>query len=117
MSTIVYVCTTCDSTWQDGKKVGVSGGETLLETLDRQNDQYGFTIRPVNCMSACSHACCVAFVSPGKYAYLFGNLHPELADSILDCAQIYSNKPDGMMGWNDRPEALKRNLIARLPGF
>jgi len=56
-------------------------------------------------------------MAEGKYAYLFGELHPEVADAILDCAEIYGQKTDGMMGWNDRPEPLKRNLIARLPAL
>ncbi len=117
MSTIVYVCTTCASTWQNGKKVGISGGEILFTTLAEKNNRQGITIKPINCMSACSRACCVAFMAEGKYAYLFGELHPEVADAILDCAEIYGQKTDGMMGWNDRPEPLKRNLIARLPAL
>lgn len=70
MSTIVYVCTTCASTWQNGKKVGTSGGEILLATLEAENGTTNLTIKPVNCMSACSHACCVAFAAPGKYSYI-----------------------------------------------
>ncbi|MDZ4871122.1 MAG: hypothetical protein CLLPBCKN_000510 [Chroococcidiopsis cubana SAG 39.79] len=27
----VFVCTTCASTWQDGKRVGVSGGQILFD--------------------------------------------------------------------------------------
>ena len=124
----LLVCTTCASTWQNGKKVGVSGGETLLKELyqlhqDGSSDKLRsqFEIRPVSCMSACSHACAVAFSSEGKYSYLFGDLPsdvdnmPTTASAILSCAEIYCDRPDGMLAWKERPEPLKSGVLARIP--
>ncbi|MCS6959109.1 MAG: DUF1636 domain-containing protein [Pseudanabaenaceae cyanobacterium SKYGB_i_bin29] len=115
MTTIVYVCTTCASTWENGKRVGISGGEMLLRALTDSNSDQELVIRPVNCMSACSQSCAVAFMSPGKYSYLFGNLQTESVAAILECAAIYHRKPDGMMAWQERPVPLRSNLLAKLP--
>ena len=121
----LLVCTTCASTWQNGKKVGVSGGETLLKELSQLHQNLEgrsqFEIRPVSCMSACSHACAVAFASEGKYSYLFGDLPSDVenmtttASAILSCAEIYSDRSDGMLAWKERPEPLKSGVIARIP--
>ena len=77
----LLVCTTCASTWHNGKKVGVSGGETLLKELSQLHQDWAmrsrFEIRAVSCMSACSHACVVTVVSEGKYSYLFGDLRSD----------------------------------------
>ena len=121
----LLVCTTCASTWQNGKKVGISGGETLLKTLSELHQNWErrsqFEIRAVSCMSACSHACAVAFASEGKYSYLFGDLPSDVdnmattASAILTCAEIYGDRPDGMLAWKERPEPLKSGVIALIP--
>ncbi|WP_055076253.1 DUF1636 domain-containing protein [Pseudanabaena sp. 'Roaring Creek'] len=128
MNHSLLVCTTCASTWQNGKKVGISGGETLLKELsqlhqERASDKLRsqFEIRAVSCMSACSHACVVTFVSEGKYSYLFGDLPidkenmPTTASAILSCAEIYCDRADGSLAWKERPEPLKSGVIARIP--
>lgn len=125
MTHSLLVCTTCASNWQNGKKVGVSGGETLLNELSHLHQNWNkrsqFDIRAVACMSACSHACVVTFASEGKHTYLFGDLpsSPEqisaTASAILSCAEIYSDRADGVMAWKERPEPLKSGVIARIP--
>lgn len=121
----LLVCTTCASTWQNGKKVGVSGGEVLLQELSQLHQDWDlrsqFEIRSVSCMSACSHACVVTFAAEGKYSYLFGDLPsdaermPTTAAAILDCAATYCDRNDGMLAWKERPEPLKNGVIARIP--
>ena len=121
----LWACTICASTWQNGKKVGISGGEILLKELSQLNQSWEsrsqFEIRAVSCMSACSHACAVAFASEGKYSYLFGDLPsdaeniPTTALAILSCAEIYCDRSDGMLAWKERPEPLKSGVIARIP--
>jgi predicted metal-binding protein len=127
MTHSLLVCTTCASTWQNGKKVGISGGETLLKELSELHQHWQmrsqFEIHAVSCMSACSHACVVTFAAKGKYSYLFGDLPsdaenmPATASAILACAEIYGDRPDGMMAWKERPEPLKSGVIARIPAL
>ncbi len=125
MSHSLLVCTTCASTWQNGKKVGISGGEILLKELELLHQDWEkrsqFEIRAVSCMSACSKACVVTFASAGKYSYIFGDLPrdsehiPAAASAIIACAELYSDRPDGTMAWKERPEPLKNGVIARIP--
>ena len=121
----LFVCTTCASVWQNGKKVGISGGEKLLDRLYDGHQNWDLredvSIEPVACMSACSHSCAIAFAAPGKYTYLFGDLSdreetlPDICAAVLDCASQYFAKPDGLLPWSERPEALKKGTIARIP--
>jgi predicted metal-binding protein len=37
------------------------------------------------------------------------------ASAILSCAEIYCDRPDGMLAWKERPEPLKSGVIARIP--
>ena len=125
--TTLFVCTTCASTWENGQRVGVSGGDRFLVALRERYDQLpeeqrrSLRIEPTACMSACSHACAVSFSAPGKYQYLFGDLPyegegvPAKCDAVLACAALYQSKADGMMGWGDRPDAMKKGVIARMP--
>ncbi|MBD2167155.1 DUF1636 family protein [Calothrix membranacea FACHB-236] len=116
----LFVCKTCASVWQDGKRVGESGGEKLLQKLEilaqdwELRDQ--FPIQQVECMSACNRSCVVAFAAQGKTTYLFGDLAvDDCASAVLECASQYYSKPDGLLPWSERPAALKKGVLAKIP--
>jgi predicted metal-binding protein len=119
----IFVCTTCASKWENGKRVGESGGEKLLKRLqaDYPNCQLNpdFIIQPVECMSACSRSCVICFASPGKNTYLFGDISPKLTpaevDGVFNCAYKYYVHPEGSLPWSERPEPLKKGILARIP--
>ncbi|NET55248.1 MAG: DUF1636 domain-containing protein [Symploca sp. SIO2E6] len=121
----LFVCTTCASTWKEGKRIGVSGGQKLLEQLlhvHRDWDlQAEFPIQSVECMSACSRPCAISFTAIGKYTYLFGDLPtaeetlPTISAAVLDCASLYHAKANGLLPWSERPELLKKGILARIP--
>ncbi|MBE9168308.1 DUF1636 domain-containing protein [Pleurocapsales cyanobacterium LEGE 06147] len=123
----ILVCSTCASVWQNNKRVGISGGQKLFKKLTQQSQDWSqsknFTIESVKCMSACSHSCVVAFAAPGKFTYVFGNLSHDAnsisatSAAVLDCAKLYCQKSDGVMLWAERPEPLKKGIIARIPNF
>jgi len=118
----LFVCKTCASIWQDGKRVGESGGQKLLQELqDLAQDwdlQDEFTIQEVECMSACNRSCVVAFAALGKITYLFGDLAVDgTAAAVLECASQYYTKHDGVLPWSERPEALKKGILARIPAL
>ncbi|GAA6615400.1 DUF1636 domain-containing protein [Scytonema sp. NUACC26] len=120
---IMFVCTTCASVWQGGKRVGVSGGEKLLQRLQELNSdgelQSEFEIQPVECMSACNRSCVICFAASSKYTYLFGDLSPDLPLpailSVLECASKYHTHPQGLLPWAERPEPLKKGILAKIP--
>jgi predicted metal-binding protein len=116
----LFVCKTCASVWQDGKRLGESGGEKLLKQLQEIAQDWElrdqFPIQQVECMSACNRSCVVAFAAQGKITYLFGDLAvDDSAYAVLECASQYYSKPDGLLPWSERPEALKKGVLARIP--
>lgn len=125
MTHTVFVCSTCATVWKEGKPQGKSGGEFFLAELQQQFKEWElqaeFTLQEVNCLSACSRACAVAFAAEDKYTYLFGDLPsqaetlPEVASAVLECAQLYYQKENGLLAWSERPEFLKNGVISRIP--
>ncbi|CAN1209952.1 DUF1636 domain-containing protein [Tumidithrix helvetica PCC 7403] len=121
----LFVCTTCASTWKDGKRVGTSGGQLLLDELLKLNQSWSlrssFLIQSVECMSACNRPCVVAIASEGKYTYLFGDLPVDAASlattasAILVCASKYNAQTDGNLPWAERPAPLKKGIVAKIP--
>ncbi len=116
----LFVCTTCASEWRDGKRVGSSGGQQLLQQLQELAFSWElrnkFPIQGVECMSACNRSCVIAFAASGKLTYLFGDLPVEgSASAILKCASQYYTKHDGALPWSERPEALKKGILAKIP--
>ncbi|PHJ58324.1 FeS-binding protein [Nostoc linckia z18] len=116
----LFVCTTCASVWQDGKPVGESGGQQLLQQLQQLAQdwelQNQFFIQGVECMSACNHACVIALQGEEKFTYLFGNLAVnDSASAILQCATQYYDNPNGLLPWSERPAPLKKGILAKIP--
>ena len=119
----LFVCTTCGSKWEDGRRIGTSEGERLLEQLQvlHQNWELAidFPIQAVGCMSACSRSCAISFAATGKHTYLFGDItasEPEIPlSNILDCAAKYYQHPSGSLPWGERPAPLKQGILAKIP--
>lgn len=76
-----------------------------------------FTVRPIECMSACKRSCAVALQCAGKTTYLFGDLTPDVesAQQVVACGQLYQASADGLMPRAARPERLREGILARLP--
>ena len=119
----MFVCTTCASVWKDGKCVGESGGEKLFKQLQQKHQnwelQENFPIVPVKCMSACNRSCTISFASPGKSTYLFGDLSSDLLEQeiagVFECASKYYTHAEGLLPWAERPQPLKKGILARIP--
>ena len=73
-------------------------------------------VAEVECMSGCARESAVAFRSPGKVAYLFGDLaEADLAD-LLAFAGHYNASPDGAFVDARVLGPLRTKAIARIPG-
>ncbi|MBD2415428.1 FeS-binding protein [Nostoc calcicola FACHB-389] len=118
----LFVCKTCASVWQDGKRLPGSGGEQLLQQLRQLAQDWDlrdeFPIQEVECMSACNRSCVVAFAAKGKITYLFGDLAVDgSASAVLECASQYYAKPNGLLPWSERPQPLKNGILAKIPSL
>jgi predicted metal-binding protein len=121
-ATELLICTTCRPA--DAPREGEAAGQALF---DRVQDALAFApasgpgphLRGVACLGACSHSCTVALQAPGKASYVFGELVPDdgCVQALLDVAQQHAASTDGLLAWGQRPERLRRGLIARLPGL
>lgn len=122
---ILFVCTSCGSSHKTKQYVVKSTGERLLKQLQTLHHDWvlqdDFSIQPVECMGVCEQACAIAFVSPDKQTYLFGNLPADsacveaTATAVLKCASQYHAKPDGLLPYSKRPELLRTGAIAWIP--
>ncbi len=116
----LFVCKTCASVWEEGKRVGESGGQKLLEQIQHLAQNWDlqaeFPIQAVECMSACNRSCVVAFAAQGKITYLFGDLAvDDSASAVLECASQYYIQSEGLLPWSARPEVLKKGILAKIP--
>jgi predicted metal-binding protein len=119
----LFVCTTCGSKWEDGRRIGTSEGERLLQELQALHQEWDlateFPIQAVGCMSACSRSCAISFAAAGKHTYLFGDIAPQdpsiALSNILDCAEKYYQHPTGVLPWAERPAPLKQGILAKIP--
>ena len=111
---VISVCTSCRPAEGEG-----SPGETLLAALlglQAERPAADVVVRPVQCLSVCKRPCTAALSGADRYTYVFGDLHPEDgAAALLDCARLYREAEHGYLLWRERPEPLRRGILARIP--
>ncbi|SIS59229.1 DUF1636 family protein [Phaeovulum vinaykumarii] len=112
--TVITVCTTCRRT--DADPAGPRPGAQLHAALSKAPLPEGVSLRAVECLSACGRGCAVSIGAPGKWSYVYGDIHPEThVDQLLDGAARYHATEDGQIPWRERPEILRKQVIARIP--
>lgn len=111
----ISVCTVCRAAGAEADDPG-RPGEDLLAALLAAGLPEGVEARPVQCLSVCKRPCTVAMTGPDRYTYVFGDLDPVRdAPALLDCAATFAGTEHGYMLWRERPTALRRGIVARIP--
>jgi predicted metal-binding protein len=117
--TTIHVCVTCREAGHEADSMPERPGARLHLALLRAAGRRATAaaIRPVECLSVCKRPCTIGFSAPGKWTYVYGDFTPDenSAELILDAAALYAATPDGLIPWRQRPEALKKGVVARIP--
>ncbi|WP_108179540.1 DUF1636 family protein [Phreatobacter oligotrophus] len=117
---IIYVCTTCRQ--PDDPDDAPRPGAALAAATARAAENTDITVQPLRCLANCKRGCSAVMrrtdASAPAWTYVFGHLDPAAdAQALVQGAQLLAQSADGLMPWRDRPDALKRGLIARVPPF
>jgi predicted metal-binding protein len=114
--TTIHVCTTCRLGDEPLEPKEARSGARLYRELSQRAANEDLEIVPVECLSVCKRPVTIGFSAPGKWSYIYGDFPPESsAEAILAAAQLYADAPDGLIPWRERPEGIKRGVIARVP--
>jgi predicted metal-binding protein len=109
---IVSVCTTCKTA--DGRIVGPDMFAAVLAALDAGDGTV--MVRPVQCLSVCKRPATVAVSSSDGYTFLFGDLETEGGSTALKSfVRSYRTSDYGLVPWRERPQVLRKGMIARVP--
>ncbi len=115
----LHVCVTCRRGEEPLEpKEGRSGykmQQALAEAM-QSGHANGVELVPAECLSGCKRSCTVALAAPGKWSYVIADLDPALhAADILTFAKAYAAHAEGVPVWRERPEIVKRSVLARIP--
>ena len=109
----VRVCTTCRV---EGDASEVRAGARLHAALVVARGEDDPEIAAVECFSVCKRPCTVSFSAPGAWTYVYGDFPAETDPAdIFAAARLYAAAPQGLIPWRERPTALKKGVVARLP--
>lgn len=113
--TTIHICTTCrsaDDTPEE--RAGAQLYRAVRDLAAERGDDV--TIVPVECLSVCKRPVTFGFAAPGKWTYVYADAAPATAAAtILDGAALYAAAPDGLIPWKQRPDALKKGVVSRVP--
>ncbi|MBV8447219.1 MAG: DUF1636 domain-containing protein [Hyphomicrobiales bacterium] len=116
-STSIHICITCRHAGEpdDAERPGARLYRALRQVASRRD--ISVELIPVECLSVCKRPCTIAFSAPGKWTYVYGDFAPDEASAqvILDASALYAAAADGLIPWRQRPDALKKGVVARIP--
>lgn len=95
-----------------------TGGQPIDDLKEELADKLpsGFAIRASSCMAGCNHPRTVGFQAIGKAQYLFGDIQTQHeVQALAEFAFQYRDSPDGWTNATDRPRALFRKTLSRMP--
>ena len=118
-SPVLSICTSC----RDGREAvdGSRGGTRLAQVVVTQLGARAATklkLRGVRCMSQCKRPCIASLSSHDRFTYVFGDIdpeNPEHVDALFELVVRYKTTPEGFLKRRERPEALRSNILGRLP--
>ena len=114
--TRVYVCTNCRAEGEPPEPRDQRAGARLCAALTAAaGSDPDIQVMPVECLSVCKRPVTVGLASAGKWTYVYGDFATDSAEALLACACLFAEAPDGLIPWKQRPDVLKRGVVARLP--
>lgn len=111
----VLVCVTCGAanapagTIPAGLRLARSTAASAMHAADVR-------VAGVRCLANCSRGPSAAIRCDGAWTYIFGPLDAARdGPALVEGARLLAAAADGLLPWRDRPDALKRAVVARLP--
>jgi predicted metal-binding protein len=113
MAPQIYICVTCRRAGEPD--IEPSPGVLLAEATERAAAGTDVIVRRLRCLANCTRGPSVAMRCNGSWTYIFGGLDVVDARALVEGAMLLAGASDGILPWRERPDVLKRNLIARVP--
>lgn len=115
----ILVCATCRAAGgdPDAPRPGARLAAELAAGLAGAGETR-IAVETVECLSVCKRPCTVALSGAGRWTYIYGDIEAETgAQTLLAFARQYGETSDGIVPWRERPELIRKSVIARLPPF
>ena len=116
----LFVCSLCRFSEKEKKKYGLSGGQHLIQELEKGLEDCGWsdrlTIKPVSCMAACRRSCAVTLAANDKLTFILERLAPiESAPELLQFVEQYVTSPQGKVPYRERSRVIQQATAFILP--
>ena len=112
---VIYVCVTCRRAGGIEENAEQPPGAQLAAATARAALGLPISVREVRCLANCSRGTSAAIRCNGSWTYVFGGLDTDCGPALVAGAQLLARAADGIMPWRDRPEVLKKTIVARIP--
>jgi predicted metal-binding protein len=111
----IYVCITCRRAGGLEQDTQEPPGVQLAAATARAAEGLPVTVRTVRCLANCSRGASAAIRCNGSWTYVFGGLDADCGPALVVGAQLLAGAGDGIMPWRERPDVLKKSIVARIP--
>lgn len=108
---VVSVCTACRPGDMDAAEPqGAAFAAALTAALADRPDIH---VCPADCLAVCRRPATLAFSGLARWTYVVADL-TDIADAAA-FARAYADSPNGIVAWRERPLAIRKGVVARVP--
>ncbi|HHP7230582.1 MAG TPA: DUF1636 domain-containing protein [Xenococcaceae cyanobacterium] len=116
----LLVCSLCRFSERENKKHGLSGGQHLIQELEKGLEKYEWrdriTIEPLSCMAACRRSCALTLAADDKLTFILDRLAPiESVPELLEFIEQYVTTPNGKVPFRERSRTIQKSTSFVLP--
>ncbi|MEM8831546.1 MAG: DUF1636 domain-containing protein [Cyanobacteria bacterium P01_G01_bin.19] len=116
----LLVCSLCRFSEKENKKHGLSGGQHLIQELEKGLEKYDWKnlieIKPVSCMAACRRSCAVTLAADNKLTFILERLAPiESVPELLEFIGQYVTTHNGKVPYRERSRTIQKSTSFVLP--
>ncbi|GAB5468268.1 MAG: DUF1636 domain-containing protein [Rhodospirillales bacterium] len=116
---VLRICVTCRRDRETAVADEQRDGARLYRALEVDRPRLaaaGVDLEEVRCVSGCKRACTAVLSAAEKWSYVLCDIDGEVErEDLIDYALRYAAAEDGQIPWRERPEALRRKTLARIP--
>jgi predicted metal-binding protein len=111
---IITVCTCCRPAGTEREHAPGKDLHDAIKAAAKGHPE--LVVRPTQCLSICKRVCSVSLSGEGLYTFLLGDLDSATdASAVVEMARACAKAEYGFVPWKERPEALRKGIIARVP--
>lgn len=113
--TVLHVCASCRPADHDDALPRPGAVLAARLAAAAETGAAPVSVKAVQCLSVCKRPCTVAISGADKFTYVVADADETHIDDLMAFANAHHASADGVTPWRERPDIVRKSVVARIP--